>query len=93
MGTNRMEYRLQEIEGKMIKEVEDFLEWGGIETPARMLFDLFSDMRSNEFESKHIYDVAWESLRTLLTLTKLYQLNEQRQAAKKIIKNNKLLTN
>jgi len=79
--TRKPAYRQQEIESEMIEAVQKYLEWGGIETAVEMFFDLFAGMRYEDFNSKHIYDTGWEMMRTLLTLTRLYQLNEQREAA------------
>jgi len=85
--TRKPANRQQEIESEMIEAVQKYLEWGGIETMVEMFFDLFAGMRYEDFKSKHIYDVGWEMMRTLLTLTKLYQLNERRQELMKMLKN------
>jgi len=79
--------RQQKIESEMIVVIQKFLAWGGIETSVEMFFDLFAGMSNEDYNSKHIYDVGWEMMRTLSMLTRLYQLNEQREAAISDLKN------
>ena len=85
--TRKPAYRHQEIESEMIEVIQKFLAWGGIETSVKMFFDLFEGIKYDEYDSETIYDIAWESMRTLLALTRLYQLNEQRVAAVSDLKN------
>ena len=72
-----------EIESAMAKEISGYFEWDGLESPVKLLFDLFTEMSNkvDESQSKVIYDYAWESLRLIKTLTTLHELNEQRNAA------------
>ena len=85
-----LEAELSRVNEDIIENVDKYLEWGGMRTPIKLIFDMFTNLShlidDDEGEEKgtgdsgsFIFNCAWESLLLLKTLSELYELNERRR--------------